>query len=703
MKRLGTREAVSGEAREELIRVAREQLTKAQEATACRDAAVARMLARTRNADPLGGVQKKREGSDRRPEPFEGAADNRVRWADFAVECTLSLILESLSTAELRVIPVGGSDGEEERAFALTKLAKWCLGRLGGQWQEQLELAVRYALTDSPALGGVLVSWEKRAVKAPRVITLEEAVSAVLKSDETLSAEEAIRLVRGGGEAPEMVSALDLDGVVQSLVGAFGIGEALAKKVLRAFRGGEDEVEVLATVDWDEGPRVKALRYYDDFLIPSRCEDVAFASPWFRSAWLTEAQLRAQAQEHGWSEQWVEETLGHEGEELVSFGGCSVSRDELSGLYQVITAYEAQTDEDGVVLRWQTVLSCAEGTACGRELLRGNKGGYPCVVFRRERLSPRLLESRGIAEVAAPEMETAKALSDGAANNALVGGLPPVLARNVRGRVSLRSLDVVRLTGANSEVKFMQPPAYPAQANGEVARLRAGVYEYLGLATADGDKDMLGVRRRKLVKTWMENLQELLGAMLSLAQSEASDGCLAMVLGRAGMDGNVRQDVSGAFRLRLEVNPEDLFARNVIEKTQALGQILGTLDRAKAVDTTPLALRATRVLFPDISDEMMQSPNALNDREISAEEENYVKIRSGLKPKMDTEGRWDYAARLAFWQKLEQENPEALAEMPEASAEFAKQWVQALQQQAEQFGENAALGRTGSAQVQPMA
>lgn len=698
MKRLGTREAVSGEWREELLRVAREQLTKAQEATACRDAAVSRLLAKTRNADPLGGVQKKREGSVRRPEPFEGAADNRVRWADFAVECTLSLILESLSTAELRVIPVGGGAGEEERGLALTRLAKWCLSRLGGQWQEQLELAVRYALTDSPALGGILVSWERRAVKAPRVVTVGDAVGVVLKTDETLSAEEAIDLVKGDGERDAQDDGL----VVQAFAGAFGVDERTAKGVLRAFRSGEEEVEVLSVVDWDEGPRVKALRYYDDFLLPSRCEDVAFASPWFRSAWLTEAQLRAVAQERGWSEAWVEETLEHEGEELVSFGGCSVSRDELTGLYQVITAYEAQTDADGVVLRWETTLSCAEGTACGRELLRGNKGGYPCVLFRRERLSPRLLESRGIAEVAAPEMETAKALSDGAANNALVGGLPPVLARNVRGRVSLRSLDVVRLTGANSEVKFMQPPAYPAQANGEVARLRAGVYEYLGLATEGGDKDMLGVRRRKLVKTWMENLQELLGAMLSLAQAQASDGCLAMVLGKVGTDGEVRRDVSGAFRLRLEVNPEDLFARNVIEKTQALGQILGTLDRAKAVDTTPLALRATRVLFPDLSDEMMQSPNALNDREISAEEENYLKIRAGLKPKMDTEGRWDYVARLGFWQRLEQENPEALAQMGEAEATFAQQWVAALKQQAEQFGENAALGRTGSKAVEAL-
>lgn len=113
-------------------------------------------------------------------------------------------------------------------------------------------------------------------------------------------------------------------------------------------------------------------------------------------------------------------------------------------------------------------------------------------------------------------------------------------------------------------------------------RLRNGVYEYLGLQMKEGDANLLGIRRRKLVKHWMDNLQELLGTMLSLAQAHASDRLLAEVLGRSADAPGLRRDVSGGFRLRLEINPENLFARNVIEKTQALGQILGTMDRQRA-------------------------------------------------------------------------------------------------------------------------
>ena len=70
---------------------------------------------------------------------------------------------------------------------------------------------------------------------------------------------------------------------------------------------------------------------------------------------------------------------------------------------------------------------------------------------------------------------------------------------------------------------------------------------------------------------------------------------------------------------------------------------------------------------------------------------------------MNVEGGWNYAARLQFWQEQLQQNPTAIEEMsPEAQA-FSQQWMQALQQQDQQFGANAELGRTGAPDVQPMA
>jgi hypothetical protein len=62
---------------------------------------------------------------------------------------------------------------------------------------------------------------------------------------------------------------------------------------------------------------------------------------------------------------------------------------------------------------------------------------------------------------------------------------------------------------------------------------------------------------------------------------------------------------------------------------------------------------------------------------------------------MDTYGKWNYAARLQFYQQLQEENPDAIAEMSPTSQELLNRWIAALEQQNTQYGENAQIGRTG--------
>ena len=64
-------------------------------------------------------------------------------------------------------------------------------------------------------------------------------------------------------------------------------------------------------------------------------------------------------------------------------------------------------------------------------------------------------------------------------------------------------------------------------------------------------------------------------------------------------------------------------------------------------------------------------------------------------PQMNTEGGWNYAARLQFWKDLQTNNPEAIATMSPTSQQMMQQWLDALNQQQTQFGENAQIGKTG--------
>jgi hypothetical protein len=44
---------------------------------------------------------------------------------------------------------------------------------------------------------------------------------------------------------------------------------------------------------------------------------------------------------------------------------------------------------------------------------------------------------------------------------------------------------------------------------------------------------------------------------------------------------------------------------------------------------------------------------------------------------------------------MQQENPDAIAEMSPVSQDIYQRWIQALEQMNTQFGENAEIGKTG--------
>jgi hypothetical protein len=67
---------------------------------------------------------------------------------------------------------------------------------------------------------------------------------------------------------------------------------------------------------------------------------------------------------------------------------------------------------------------------------------------------------------------------------------------------------------------------------------------------------------------------------------------------------------------------------------------------------------------------------------------------------MDTEGNWNYAARLQWYQQLKGQNPAVFDDMAPDKRAMLEQWLTAMAQQATQFGENRAIGRTGTEGVE---
>lgn len=685
MIRLGTRQELTEEEVIELQTAA---------STLCSDiAAVAgdRDLARKRYycQSPYGLDGVRRSAKGEKIKPFKGSANNAIRWGEEVVDVERCMILEMLRRAERIVVARGGGEASDRRASALSKLLDWGIAHMGSEWTRQLTLALNYALVDTPGVALVTIAWEKRKVVAPRLLTIDDCTVAMVKADNSLG-ENLIDNLRNG---------LTDDRYAVALSAGMNLTQELAEEVLDCFQD-DDEVEVVAPIGEEEGPMIAAWQYGSDFLVPRTCTKLDYASPWFRREWVTEARLRELATAGDWDEAFVEAALEHKGEAPYNFEEDGIDWTDRQEMVCLIWAYTVR-HEHGVLSRWETVMCAAPGiTACGRELLRGHRGRFPAVFLARERNSDRVLDSRGVASISSPTLDLAKKLTDTGSNNAIIGGLPPLTLHGSATKVALNPLSVISLR-SGTELRFLHPPAYPAQGNNEVERLRRELFDYFGLTTKDADADVVAIRRRARMAALLDSLKDVLEGVLSCIQANASQRVLLEVLGKEAADPQLRREISGNFQLQLKVNIDDLVIKSVIEKVTALGQVIAPLDRNHQVDTAPILRCAVRNLFPNLSEETVTTEVNASQRELREEQDNFVKIKAGLKPPMNVDGGWNYEVRLAFWQQQLQENPQAIDEMSPEAQQFAQEWMQALQQQVQQYGANADLGRTGSPDVMP--
>lgn len=634
--------------------------------------------------------------------PFNGASDQRVRWGETAFNDLLAVIIVALDSCRVQVT-CDGSDKGTKRQTAITRLVRWLRQKLGVSWYVQIQALMRYVLVDTPAVGAMDVSW--RVTKTMGIETfsrdeIEQEYAAWIVASGIPTAEDGndarnaasedeahrdFALALMGEEAPK-------GRLVQYLTAVRRVCEDDVDELIAAFDEEEDgtaQCRVYAEVK--EGPAIRAMRYGDDFIIPDATEDFAFADPLIMHEWISEADLRARAEAEDWDEEWVEETLKTKGENFYDTR-CYSSWDDMRNLVDIAYFYTAETDGDGVTTRYLTILSNAKGSAFGRRVIGARRGTWDCVFFRRDVKGGNCTSSTGLAHICSPDQGLAKSLKDGANNNAIIGSMPPVKAKGARVRnVVLEPFAAIPM-GASDDVTWMQPPAYPAAALNAVKEIKEDMLAFLGLPNGTTDVST----RTQHFTTWMlAQFAELYRKLVEMAQDHASDAILMSVTGSADPKGIRREDLDGDFQLTLKFDPANLNHKDLIERTNALGQVIAPLDLKNEIDRGPVVREAFVNLFPNIADEAFKPSEQMAGEDIEEEQRNFLLIKAGVMPKMDTEGKWNYQARLDFYQELQQTNPDALSEMGQRSQQMLQEWTQALAMQARQHGENAEIGRTG--------
>ena len=620
--------------------------------------------------------------------PFEGASDQRIRWGEKTYLDYLALILIAITSCQVE-ITCGGDAPGLEKARALKLLLKSVMQQLGAKGMAELQALFRYMLCDTPAVGAIDVMWKKRLTMGVVELTVDalvEEYAAYAAANGEAETDAAIRFRLGVDGEDEQAA----EEVRAWLVGQRKISEEDVDDVMEALSE-EGECETRSVVDENEGPEIKALRYGTDFCVPKVTDDFDYASPMFRGEWVTESQLRERIADQDWDPDWVEETLTHRGIEFYTEIGTYPIED-VKDLVNIVWCYTAETNDRGETTRYVSVLSLAEGSAFGKRIVRTRRGKWNMAFFRREVKSGDILDGRGLAEISAAPQGAAKSIRDMAANNAIVGSLPPVKAKGSRLRNVLIEPFAVINMGQSDDATFMQPPAFPAAADKQEEKIKKDLLEYVGVS--DGETDVTD-RKKAFVIWFLEQWREFLVLLLEVTQDNASDAFVLRATETADVKGVKAQGVAGQFLITLKLDPTNLDNAKLIEKMNATSQFLQAMDRKGTVDTEPVVRQCFTMMFPELADKSFKSGDQLTQDDIADEQENFVKIKAGVMPQMNTDGGWNYAARIQFWQQLQQENPDAIAEMSPASQDLMNRWIQALQQQDTQYGQNAEIGKTG--------
>jgi len=654
---------------------------------------------------------------DEEVEPFDGASDQRVRWADQMANEEVVLLMTALMGAQINCVPRGQGDMDGARRNGL--LLRYLIDELGAAWWMQNARLASYMVADDPALAGMRVDWHATRRMEYKTLTAQQMAELYLQNEVErlaqagLSVETAQGQLEGAKE--NFLLALldpkaDKEELAQLLQGYFpGMRPARAKKVLQELRSkgvAEFPVEIAPL----EGVRVRAMQWGVDFTFDSHTTDWDACQAWFEPVWMTAPELRAAVAEDGWDKGFVDEVLKHEAEAAFMPYTTTVqsTRDTVvlkdasryQGMYQVVWCHYWATNEDGIRARYEAVIHFGvDVSAFGSRMQRNAHGKWEAHLFVREVVDRFLTSSRGIPGLISPMQGPAKVLMDAATNNGIMGAEPPVISFGYanKGNIAMKPFGhlPVRMGG---DLKWMQPPAFPATTTQMLDRIRQERDAYLARG---GDPLVVPPEIVKMSRQWrvfwyLENVREVLRMMLLDARQFASDAFLQRVTDDTGMSAvRGRADLEGEYDIEVSFNPANLDDERVTRVMETLAQILPTMDRNQTIDTAPIAAQAVMALLPNLPRGTIKMRAAAMQDELADEKKNYEAIRNGFIPAMNTAGKWDYEARRNMYREMEQQNPQVFLDMGADKQQNLLEWWKGLEQQAQQFGANREIGKTG--------
>jgi hypothetical protein len=647
--------------------------------------------------------RKHREALGREAFPWEGASDTRVRTVDEIVNEQAMLMLQAFTRARIQAAGMETSDaGWGMRMTTLLKYVLWT--RMRGQMRRELALAAQWRQWFGASMTAVM--WDQQLRRMEQEVTVEGLAVLLLTPEEAQNPEAAM----AGVEAARML-VLDPSREEQALEVIMGLSPIVDRR--RAKRGLEELRNTGRTmVDVPEvfaaEPRLMALLPMVDVFFPAATDDIQRA-PWVAiREEISETDLRDRVNTYGYDEDFVEKAIEQKGARYdaakstwwASWRNENAWRER--DLVEIFHVYRKEFRDGIPEVRCEVVSSAVPDVVGKDEPLPYAHGEYPVISHVREFLTRRLIDSRGVAELAQTWQNELKVQRDARTDRTAVTVLPPLIVPARRGATRLRIGPGVQIpaAGRNEQYEWMRTPPYDAGSIEIERATERSIARYFGRIDEAVPPQLTMLHQGDLVDGWLLEMRQVCTQVLQLCQQYMSEEQVTRITGRLDRGWqNSRAEIQGQFDLSVEADPRDLNLEMQKEKWGFV-EIVMKYDRGGRVDYGKLIEWALAGIDPNMADAVLIPMEAANAKQVTEEQDVLAKMMAGIEPPMEPGPGMNYGLRMQVLQDTIGRNPEMqrrIAGQPDTAA-LVENRMKFLSFQVQQQ-ENAQIGRVGTGEV----
>ena len=572
------------------------------------------------------GRKHAREGAKIDPTPWDGASDLRVFLTDEAVNAKVAMLAMAFRKAQLVAVPVEGND--LKRAKIVSNFMKWLVQTQIPEIDREVELLGNYLCEKGVAATGQF--WEMTREKTLLTLQLSDLQAQFPEADVMVMLTD-----------PAMTDTLRA--LFEEM---YNCTAKKARKMIEDLRTtGRTTVPVAGREK--SRPVVRAFNLDENLFIPNSSTDLETAPAVYRVQYFSAEQLRSFAATEGWDEKWVDAAISTcRGKYItpttneyirVHSRSFNYIQEEMDNLIGVVYAYQRLSDEDGIPGIYLTVFTPLMGPDGGEHLgyakhglLGYAHGQYPFVIHRREFLSRRLHDSRGIPEVGKPIQDQIKVHKDSRIDAASLAILPPM--GYPVGRPPARWGAGARIPERRpNEYHFLDRPMPDGNTEASETQLRNDFNRYLGFASATGDQQFALMKNQFETDKFMSSWSKAFRQIWSLYQQFGSEQVYFRVVGLRQQDPiqfiKGGQDEEYDFILNYQV--ESMDTEKTFEKIKQIAQIVATADREGVVDYSEWLQAMIEAIDPTIAERIIQPKDVGQQKVVGELQDMLAKVYAG--------------------------------------------------------------------------